>query len=162
MSRSKFIFVFVVFFSVAFCQVPPMFTVQGINGTSANFSAADLARLPQQTVKTTDHGTPVTFQGVLLTDVLAKVDLRTGGEFHSTAASYSLTVEGQGRLAGRVRMGRTGFETFMEKAVYVVTIRDGKPLSDKDRPFELVWTPGEKRNARWVRQLTALKIRQAN
>ena len=49
----------------------------------------------------------------------------------------------------------------MEKAVYVVTKRDGKPLSDKDGPPELV-APGEKRNARWVRQLTALKVRVAN
>lgn len=51
--------------------------------------------------------------------------------------------------------------TFMEKAVYVVTKRDGKPLSDKDGPLELV-VPGEKRNAPWVRQLTALKVRVAN
>ena len=50
----------------------------------------------------------------------------------------------------------------MDKAVYVVTKRDGRSLSEKDGPFRLVWTPGEKRNARWVRQLTALKLRQAN
>ena len=51
--------------------------------------------------------------------------------------------------------------TFMDKSVYVVTKRDGKPLSDKDGPFQLV-VPGEKRAARWVRQVTALRIRQAN
>jgi hypothetical protein len=49
----------------------------------------------------------------------------------------------------------------MDKAVYVVTKRDGKPLSDKDGPFQLV-VPGEKRAARWVRQVTALSIRQSN
>ena len=51
--------------------------------------------------------------------------------------------------------------TFMDKAVYVVTKRDGKPLTDKDGPFQLV-VQGEKRGARWVRQVTALRIRQAN
>ena len=51
--------------------------------------------------------------------------------------------------------------SFMDKAVYVVTKRDGKPLSDKDGPFQLV-VPGEKRAARWVRQVTALSIRQSN
>jgi hypothetical protein len=45
--------------------------------------------------------------------------------------------------------------------VYVVTKRDGKPLSNKDGPFELI-VPGEKRNSRWVRQMTALTIRQAD
>jgi hypothetical protein len=38
---------------------------------------------------------------------------------------------------------------------------NGKPLSGNDGPFELV-VPGEKRSARWVRQVTSLKIRQAN
>jgi hypothetical protein len=50
---------------------------------------------------------------------------------------------------------------FMDKSVYVATMRDGKPLSDRDGPFELV-VPGEKRLGRSVRQLTALRIRQAN
>jgi hypothetical protein len=45
----------------------------------------------------------------------------------------------------------------MDKAVYVVTKRDGKPVPDKDGPFELV-VPGEKRAARWVRQATALRL----
>ncbi|MGP8246033.1 MAG: hypothetical protein ACLQVN_16120 [Bryobacteraceae bacterium] len=30
--------------------------------------------------------------------------------------------------------------TFMNKAVYMVTKRDGKPLTDKDRPFDLQYT----------------------
>ena len=51
--------------------------------------------------------------------------------------------------------------TFMDKDVYVVTKRDGNPLSEKDGPFQLV-VPGEKRAARWVRQVTALRLRQAN
>ena len=93
MIASKLGLIISVFVSVTFCQVPPMLTVQGVNDTSATISTADLARLPQQTVKTTDHGTPVTFDGALLTDVLAKVALPTGEKFHSTAASYYLTVE---------------------------------------------------------------------
>ena len=39
---------------------------------------------------------------------------------------------------------------FMDKSVYVATKREGKPLSEKDGPFQLV-APGEKRNGRWVR-----------
>jgi hypothetical protein len=159
MTAFKMGFAFSVFASVALCQVPSMLTVQGINGTTATFSAADLAKLPQQMVKATDHGTPVTFEGVLLTDVLAKVSLPTGEKFHNTAASYYLTVEAKDGYRAVFAWAELD-STFMDKAVYVVTTRDGKPLSDKDGPFELV-APGEKRNARWVRQLTALKIHQA-
>jgi DMSO/TMAO reductase YedYZ molybdopterin-dependent catalytic subunit len=134
--------------------------VQGVSGTSATLSTADLAKLPQQTVKTVDHGTPVTFQGVLLADVLSKVSLPTGEAFHSTAASYYLLVEA--RDGYRVVFAWAELDpSFMDKPVYVVTMRDGKPLSDKDGPLRLV-APGEKRAARWIRQVTALKIRQAN
>ena len=41
----------------------------------------------------TDHGTPAAFEGVLLTDVLAEIDLSTGEKYHSTAAAYYLLVE---------------------------------------------------------------------
>ena len=160
MSLLKRIAAFTVFSSVAFCQVPSMLTVQGINGTSAKFSAADLAALPQQTVKTSSHGTPVAFEGVLLADVLAKVALPVGEKFHSTAASYYLTVEARDGYRAVFAWAEVD-ASFIDKPVYVVTKRDGKPIPEKDGPFELI-VPGEKRNARWVRQLAALKIKQAD
>ena len=140
--------------------VPATITVIGINGTTATLSASDISKLPQQTVKVMDHGTPATFEGVLLTDVLSKVDLPVGEKFHNTGASYYLVVGAQdGYLA--VFAWAELDSTFMDKSVYVVTSRDGKPLSGNDGPFELV-VPDEKRGARWVRQVTTLRIRQAN
>jgi hypothetical protein len=160
MTFIKMIGVFGIFVSVALCQVPAMLTVQGIGGTSASLSVSDLSNLPHQTVKATDHGTPATFEGVLLTDVLAKVDLPLGEKFHSTGASYYMVVEAKDGYRATFAWAELD-STFMDKAIYVVTKRDGKQLSENDGPFQLV-VPGEKRSARWVRQLTALKIRQAN
>jgi hypothetical protein len=160
MTFVKMIGVFAVLVSVALCQVPAMLTVQGIGGTSATLSVSDLSKLPQQTVKVTDHGTPATFEGVLLTDVLAKVDLPVGEKFHSTGASYFMVAEAKDGYRAVFAWAELD-SSFVDKAVYVVTKRDGKPLSDKDGPFQLV-VPGEKRTARWVRQVTALRIRQAN
>jgi len=134
--------------------------VQGVGGTSATLTLADLAKLPQQTVKTTDHGTPTMFQGVLLADVLSKVALPTGEKFHRTASSYYLLVEAKDGY--RVVFAWAELDSsLMDKPIYVVTMRDGKLLSDSEGPFRLV-APGEKRAARWIRQVTALKIRQAN
>jgi hypothetical protein len=160
MTTPKLIGVFGVLVSAALCQVPATLVVHGVGATSATLSVADLAKLPQQTVKVTDHGTPATFQGVLLSDVLAKVDLPTGEKFHSTAASYYLLVEAKDSYRATFAWAELD-STFMDKAVYVVTMRDGKPLSEKEGPFRLV-APGEKRAARWVRQVTALSIRQPN
>lgn len=159
MTVIKLIGVFGLFVSVAVCQVPATLVVDGVGGTSATLSVSDLSKLPQQTVKATDHGTPATFEGVLLTDVLAKVALPTGEKFHSTAATYFLLVEAKDGYRAVFAWAELD-STFMDKAVYVVTRRDGKPLTDKDGPFQLV-APGEKRGARWVRQVTALRIRQA-
>jgi hypothetical protein len=111
-------------------------------------------------VKTTDHGTPVTFDGVLLKDVLAKVNVPTGEKSHGTEASYYLVVEGKDGYRAVFAWAELDSD-FMDKPVYVVTMRDGKPLSDKDGPFELV-APGEKRNGRWVRQVIALRLRRVD
>jgi hypothetical protein len=39
----------------------------------------------------------------------------------------------------------------------LVFLRDGKPLGEKEGPYRIV-IPDEKRMARWVRQVTTLKI----
>jgi hypothetical protein len=140
--------------------VPPVLTVTGVSGKSVPLVAVTLAKLPQQTIHVTDHDTPVTFQGVRLSDVLALVDLPVGDKFHSSAASYYLQAE----AADGYRAVFSWAELdpgIAEKPVYLVLKRDGKELADKEGPFELV-VPGEKRNARWVRQLQALRILKAH
>jgi hypothetical protein len=140
--------------------VPPAIAVTGIEGMTVSVTAWDLSKLPQQTVKVTDHGNPVTFEGVLLKDVLSKVALPTGEKFHATAASYYMVVAARDGYRATFAWAELD-STFMDKAVYVVTKRDGKPLSETDGPFELV-VPGEKRAGRWVRQVRELELRQAN
>ena len=110
MTFIKPIGVFGLFISIAVCQGQTELVVQGIGGKSVTLSVADLSNLPQQIVKATDHGTPATFEGVLLTDVLAKVDLPLGEKFHSTGASYYLTVEAKDGIPGRFRLGGTGLD----------------------------------------------------
>jgi hypothetical protein len=79
---------------------------------------------------------------VLLTDLLPQIAIPTGEKFHSTAASYYLVTEGRDRY--RAVFAWTELDpSFQGKAVYVVTKRNGKSLSDDDGPFELV-VPGEK------------------
>jgi len=46
---------------------------------------------------------------------------------------------------------------FTDKQIVLAFLKDGKPLDDKDGPYRIVM-PDEKRMARWVKQVTALKI----
>jgi len=139
---------------------PATITVSGVSGQTVAMNLADLLNLPRHTVKTTDHGTPVTFEGVLLKDVLARVDLPAGDQFRKTAAAYYLVVQGGDGYRAVFAWSEID-ATIMDKPLYLVAYRDGKPLSSADGPFELI-APGEKRNVRWVKQVTALAIRQAH
>ena len=49
---------------------------------------------------------------------------------------------------------------FTDKQVVLAFLKDGKPLDDKEGPYRIV-IPDEKRMARWVRQVTTLKIEDA-
>jgi hypothetical protein len=46
---------------------------------------------------------------------------------------------------------------FTDKQVLLAFLKDGKALDDKEGPYRIV-IPDEKRMARWVRQVTTLKI----
>ena len=148
------------FLPVALCQVPSSLTVQGIAGTSVVLSVADLSKLPKKSVQVTDHGKPATFEGVLLADVLAKVALPLGESFHSTVASYCLVVEARDGYRAVFAWAELD-STFMDKPVYLVLKRDDQALGEKEGPLQLL-VPGEKRGARWVRQVAALRVRQVN
>ena len=135
---------------------PATIQVTGLSGSTAMLTAGDLYRMAQQTVKTTDHGTAVTFEGVLLSDVFARVRTPTGETFNKTVASYYVIVEAADGY--KVVLSWAEIDpTFTDRKVYVVTKRDGKLLSDKDGPFELI-VPGERRASRWVRQVKTLKV----
>jgi hypothetical protein len=46
---------------------------------------------------------------------------------------------------------------FTDKQTLLGFLRDGKPLGGKEGPYRIV-IPDEKRMARWVRQVTTLRI----
>ena len=113
---------------------PATVKVTGLDGKAIELNAGDLGNFPQHTVRTADHGTPATFEGVLLRDVLSRVDVPSGDQFHNTAASYYLVVEAADGYRAVFAWAELD-PSFTDKAVYLVTHRDGKPLSSSDGPF---------------------------
>jgi len=143
----------------ALSQPAPGITVDGGNGKTGTFTLQDLSALPQQSIKTTDHGTPVSFEGVLLSDVLSRVDVPTGEKLRGKTLLLYAVVEASDGYRALFALAELD-PAFSDKRVYLVTKRDGKPLSEKEGPFRIV-VPDEKRAARWVRQVTAVKIKTA-
>ena len=46
---------------------------------------------------------------------------------------------------------------FTDRVILLADHRDGKALSTRDGPFQII-VPGEKKHARWVRQVIRLKV----
>ena len=49
---------------------------------------------------------------------------------------------------------------FTDRVVLLADRRDGQPLSMRDGPLQVV-VPGEKKHARWVRQVIRLRVGRA-
>jgi hypothetical protein len=99
----------------------------------------------------------VTFEGVLLSDLLAKVTMPAGENLRGKALAQYLVVEATDGYRAVFALPELD-PAFTERRVYLVTKRDGKPLSEKEGPFRIV-VPDEKRPARWVRQVTAMRVK---
>jgi hypothetical protein len=154
----RLVFGFLALVTIAVCQQPG-FTVEGAEGSPLTITLDDLSKLPQHTIKTQEHSTPVVFEGVLVMDILAKVGIPTGEKLGGKFLSQYLLVGGADGY--RVVFALPELDAaFHENGVYMAWKRDGKPLSDKEGPFRIV-VPNEKRPARWVRQVTALRVKQS-
>ena len=149
---------FFTFVAGAVCQQTSI-SVQGIDSNSVTITLDDLSKLPHHTVQTQEHSTPVVFEGVLVTDILSKIGVPSGEKLGGKFLSQYLLVEAADGY--RVVFALPELDTaFNEHGVYLVTKRDGKPLSDKEGPFRMV-VPDEKRPTRWVRQVNALRVKQS-
>lgn len=154
--RSRRQFLSVVFVALwlkaapAFCQ---QLTVQTESGRPTVLARADIEALPHTKVTT---GASTTFEGVSLKAVLEKAGVEFGETLKGKRlASYLLVEAADGY---RVVIALPELDpAFTDKQVILAFLKDGKPLDEKEGPYRVV-IPDEKRMARWVRQVTALKI----
>ena len=119
-----------------------------------------LTGLPRHTVSAEDHGARITFEGVLLRDVLAKAGVALGEKLHGPTALTSFV------LATALDHYQVIFSIaeldagFTDQIILLADRRDGKPLGAGAGPLQIV-VPHEKRAGRWIRQVNRLEVRQA-
>jgi hypothetical protein len=146
-------FVLLVGVSVAVGQ---QLTVQNGSGPPVVLSRAEVEALPHVRVETDRSGEMVRFEGVLLRSVLEKAGVTFGDALKGKQLAAVLVVEAADRY--RVAMALPELDpAFTEKQVLLVFLRNGKALDAKEGPYRIL-IPEEKRMARWVRQVTTLKI----
>ncbi len=147
------LFVLLLQVALVWCQ---QLTVQTGSGKQAILARADIEALPRIKVTTGASGMSTTFEGVPLKAVLERAGVGFGEALKGKRMASCLLVEAADGY--RVVLALPEIDpAFTGKQVVLAFVKDGKPLDDKEGPYRIV-IPDEKRMARWVRQLTTLKI----
>lgn len=123
-------------------------------------SAADLSKLPRQTVNAKDHdGKAVIFEGVALVEVLRMAGVEFGEKLRGKQLALFLVADAADGYRAVFALPELD-PAFTDQTIILADRRDGKPLSEAEGAWRIV-VPGEKRQGRWVRQVVALTIRRA-
>ncbi len=131
--------------------------VELADGKAVEIKKSDLAKLPRRDVKAKNHdGAETTFSGVDLREVLKLAGAKFGEDGKKSNLNSYLIVEAADNYRAVFAMLEVEPD-FTDKIVLLADARDGKPLSKDEGTFRLV-VPDEKKQARWVRQVVALKI----
>jgi hypothetical protein len=132
-------------------------TVQTDSGKQVVLSRADLEALPHVKVTVSKHSSaPVSLEGVTLRSVLEKAGVAFGESMKGKRLTNCLLVEAADGYRVVIALPELD-PAFTDKQTLLAFLRDGKPLGEKEGPYRIV-IPDEKRMARWVRQVTTLKI----
>ena len=135
-------------------------TVGGAVDKPLKLTAAEIAKLPRTTVRAKDHGgNESTFEGVALVEFLKLAGVPLGEKLRGKAVSNYLTVDAADGYRAVFAIPELD-PAFTDHVTLLADKRDGKPLSGTEGPLRVV-VPGEKRQARWVRQVTSLTILRA-
>lgn len=139
--------------ALAQCQ---QLTIQTESGKQIVLTKSDIESLPH--VKVTTHGsdTSATFEGVAVRSVLEKTGVEFGHSIRGKRLASCLLVEAADGYRAVIALPEIDPD-FTDKQVILAYLQDGKPLNEKAGPYRIV-IPQEKRMARWVRQVTKLKI----
>jgi hypothetical protein len=157
MRRSPPIAVLLVLFlssAVVQCQ---QLVVQSESGKQAALTRADIEALPHVRLSVAEHSaTTVSFEGVAVKSVLEKAGITFGESMRGRRLTRCLIVEAADGYRVVIALPELD-PAFTDKQIVLAFSRDGKRLDEKEGPYRIV-IPDEKRMARWVRQVTALKI----
>jgi DMSO/TMAO reductase YedYZ molybdopterin-dependent catalytic subunit len=130
--------------------------VRGLDGVVQQIA---LTGLPTQQVAVRENLFKHEYGGVLLRDVLTKAGVQMGEHLRGPAMRrYAVAV---GKDGYRVVIALPEVDSgFTDESIIVASSRDGHPLIPDHGPLRLI-VPGDKRGARWVRQVVRIEIHEA-
>jgi hypothetical protein len=125
-------------------------------GHATTLTAIQISNLQHTTVKVIDHDSPAQFEGVALASVLSAAGIQLGDKLRGPRMAEVLIVEAADGYKAVFALAEVD-PAFAVREIILADKRDGKPLDTKEGPLRII-ALGDKRAARWVRQVTALRI----
>lgn len=125
-------------------------------------SPSALRGLPRTSVRVQSHGSSgeASYEGVSLGDAARKFGAPAGEAIRGAKVSVVVVVKAADGYQAVFALPELD-PAFTRKVVLLADRRNGEPLSTKEGPYRLI-VPDEARQARWVRQVISLEIRELN
>jgi hypothetical protein len=156
MKKLTLLLVLLIYLSAGPALYAQQLTIQADAGKQV-LSRTDIEGLPHVKVTASEHSSgPVGFEGVTLKSILEKAGVSFGESLKGKRLSSCLLVEAADGYRVVIALPELD-PAFTNKQTLLVFLRDGKPLGEKEGPYRIL-IPDEKRMARWVRQVTTLRI----
>ncbi len=137
----------------------PIVSVGGEVVTQLRLDLAALSRLPRQQVEASAHDVSGTWEGVSLADILGAAGVAMGDKLRGKNLSLYVRITAADDYRAVFSLAELDPGIRDTKAI-LADHRDGKLLDAKEGPFRII-AVGEKRPARWVRQVVAIDVLRA-
>ena len=116
----------------------------------------DLAKMPRTELKAASHGETNTYAGVSMRELLTRAGVPSGEALRGP--ELAKVVVAIGADGYRAAFSVAEFDpAFTDRMSLLADAKDGQPLSGDAAPYQLI-LDGEKRPARWVRQVVELRL----
>ena len=136
---------------------PATLRLEGLLTSPRTLTAAEIAALPHHEQATTDKdGKKHVYRGVALRDVLHLAGAPEGKAIHGPVLAEAVLATAADGYQAVFALPEIDAD-FSPQTILLADSRDGQPLPAHDGPYQLV-VPLEKKPARWVRQLTGLRV----
>lgn len=137
----------------------PSLVLRGVDGRERTVRPADLAHLTRREQTVSAHNVDGRYSGVLLSDVLALVNAPHPDSLRGPALATYVTIEASDGYRVVFSLAELSSE-FNEHTVLLADRKDDQPLAASDGPYRII-VAGEKRPARWIRQVTRISVQRA-
>ena len=125
--------------------------------------AAELHKLPRAETRTTnphDPGKEIVYSGTPLVEVLNAGGLLLDSGTARIRETVTITVVVEGTDGCRAVFALADLDSALtDRIILLADSKDGQPLPPNEGSFRII-VPGEKRLARWVRQVRAVTVRK--